>query len=164
MGWVAMRLRWGSAVVLALAVAGVPAMLRGKSQTENAKGDKTPPGTFFRTSDRCMACHNGLMTSSGENVSIGFEWRASIMANSSRDPYWQGSVRRESMDHPESKQAIEDECSICHMPAVRLADRDAGKHTQVFSRLPLQKFPKGDRAAADGVTCSVCHQIEKTGL
>ena len=23
------------------------------------------------------------------------------MANSSRDPYWQGSVRRESMDHPE---------------------------------------------------------------
>ena len=159
-----MRLRWGSAVVLALAVAGVPAMLRGKSQTENAKGDKTPAGTFFRTSDRCEACHNGLTTRSGEDVSIGFEWRASIMANSARDPYWQGSVRRESIDHPESKQAIEDECSICHMPAVRMADRDAGKHTQVFSRFPLQKFPKGDRAAADGVTCSVCHQIEKTGL
>jgi len=64
------------------------------------------------------------------------------MANSSRDPYWQGSVRRESIDHPESKQAIEDECSICHMPAVRMADRDAGRHTQIFSRLPLQKFPK----------------------
>ena len=82
-----MKLRWGSAVVLALAVAGVPAMLRGKSLTENAKGDKTPAGTFFRTSDRCEACHNGLTTSSDENVSIGFEWRASIMANSSRDPY-----------------------------------------------------------------------------
>src|SRR5258708_6375427 len=62
------------------------------------------------------------------------------------------------------RQAIEDECSICHMPAVRLADRDAGRHTPVLSRLPLRKFPKGDRAAADGVTCSVCHQIEKTGL
>ena len=86
------------------------------------------------------------------------------MANSSRDPYWQGSVRRESIDHPESKQAIEDECSICHMPAVRMTDRDAGRHTPLFSRLPLKKFPKGDRAAADGVTCSVCHQIEKTGL
>ena len=86
------------------------------------------------------------------------------MANASRDPYWQGSVRRESMDHPESKQAIEDECSICHVPAVRMSDRDAGRHTQVFSRLPLQKFPNGDRAAADGVTCSVCHQIENTGL
>src|SRR5450432_3883307 len=118
----------------------------------------------FRTSDRCVACHNGLKTSSGEDIAICLQWRASIMANSSRDPYWQGSVRRESMDHPESKQGIEDECSICHMPAVRMADRDAGRHTQVFSRLPLQKFPKGDRTAEDGVTCSVCHQIEKTGL
>ena len=135
-----------------------------RRRLENAKGDKTPPGTFFRTSERCVACHNGLKTSSGEDISIGLEWSASIMANSSRDPSWQGSVRRESMDDPESKQVIEDECSICHMPAVRMSDRDAGRHTQVFSRLPLQKFPNGDRAAADGVTCSVCHQIEKTGL
>jgi hypothetical protein len=153
-----------NAIVLVLAVAAVPAVLRGQSKTENAKGDKVPPGTVFRTSDRCVACHNGLTTKEGEDISIGFEWRASIMANSSRDPYWQGSVRRESIDHPESKQAIEDECSICHMPAVRMADRDAGRHTDVFSRFPLAKFPKGDRAAADGVTCSVCHQIEKEGL
>ena len=164
MGRLAMRFQWGSAIVLGILVAAVPAVLRGKSQTENTKGEKTLPGTFFRTSDRCVACHNGLKTSSGDDVSIGFEWRASIMANSSRDPYWQGSVRREAMDHPESKQAIEDECSICHMPAVRMADRDAGRHTQVFSRFPLQQFPKGDSAAADGITCSVCHQIEKTGL
>jgi len=164
MGRLAMKLLWSRAIVLGLALMWIPAMLRAQSQTENAKGDQTPPGTFFLTSERCVACHNGMKTSSGEDVSIGFEWRASIMANASRDPYWQGSVRRESMDHPESKQAIQDECSICHMPAVRMADRDAGKHTQVFSRLPLQTFPKGDRAAADGVTCSVCHQIEKTGL
>ena len=122
-----MRLRWGSAMLVGLVVGGRAAMLYGKTPTENAKGDKTPTGTFFRTSERCVACHNGLTTSSGEDISIGFEWRASIMANSSRDPYWQGSVRRESIDHPESKQAIEDECSICHMPAVRLADRDAAK-------------------------------------
>jgi cytochrome c551/c552 len=73
-------------------------------------------------------------------------------------------VRRESIDHPESKQAIQNECSVCHMPAVRMADRDAGRDTDVFSRFPLAVFPKGDRAAADGVTCSVCHQIEKEGL
>jgi hypothetical protein len=145
-------------------LAAAPLILRGQTPTENAKGDKTPTGTFFRTSDRCEACHNGLTTSSGEDVSIGFEWRASIMANSSRDPYWQGSVRRESIDHPESKAAIENECSTCHMPAVHFRDRDEGRQTQVFSRLPLQKFPKGDRPAADGVTCSVCHQIEMTGL
>jgi hypothetical protein len=152
------------AILLGLMLAAVPAALRGQTKTENAKGDRVPPGTVFRTSDRCVACHNGLTTKDGEDISIGFQWRASIMANSSRDPYWQGSVRRESIDHPESKQAIEDECSVCHMPAVRMADRDRGQHTDVFSRFPLAEFPKGDKAAADGVTCSVCHQIEKEGL
>jgi hypothetical protein len=159
-----MRLRSCGAIILGLAVGGFPLILRGQTPTENAKGDKTPHGPVFRTSDRCVACHNGLTTSLGEDISIGFQWRASIMANSARDPYWQGSVRRESIDHPESKAAIENECSICHMPAVHLVDRDVGRQTEVFSRFPLQKFPKGDRAAADGVTCSVCHQIEKTGL
>jgi hypothetical protein len=151
--------------VLAVAVAICPAVLRGESKTENAKGDRLHAGTVFRTSDRCAACHNGMKTKEGEDVSIGFEWRASIMANSSRDPYWQGSVRRESIDHPESNQAIQDECTVCHMPAVRMADRDAGRHTDAFSRFEhMQLFPKGDKAAEDGVTCSVCHQIEKTGL
>ncbi len=161
-----MNVRWGVAIVLSLSLAIFPAWVRGKSgtQTENAKGDRVPAGTVFRTSDRCVACHNGLKTKSGEDVSIGLQWSASIMANSSRDPYWQGSVRRETMDHPESKQEVEDECSICHMPAVRMADRDTHKHTAVLSRLPLSQFPKGDKAAADGVTCSVCHQIEAKGL
>ena len=148
-----------------LAVAICPAVLRGELKTENAKGDRVHAGTVFRTSDRCAACHNGMKTKEGEDISIGFEWRASIMANSSRDPYWQGSVRRESIDHPESKQAIQDECTVCHMPAVRMADRDAGRHTDAFSRFEhMQLFPEGDKAAEDGVTCSVCHQIEKTGL
>src|ERR1700688_2065260 len=159
-----MRLPSYGAIILGFAVAAVPLILRGQTPTENAKGDKTPHGPVFRTSDRCVSCHNGLTTSSCEDISIGFQWRASIMANSSRDPYWQGSVRRESIDHPESTVAIENECSTCHMPAVHFRDREEGRQTQVFSRLPLQKFPKGDHAAADGVTCSVCHQIEKTGL
>src|ERR687897_923191 len=52
----------------------------------------------FETSENCMACHNNLTTASGEDVSIGSSWRGSIMANSSRDPYWQASVRRETVD------------------------------------------------------------------
>ena len=166
MGRLAMRLRWGSAIVLGFAMVGFLPLLRGASETktENAKGDKVPPGTVFRTSDRCVSCHNGLKTREGEDISIGLQWGASIMANSSRDPYWQGSVRRESIDHPESSQAIQDECTICHMPAVRMAEGNAGRHTQLFTRLPFEKFPKRDKAAADGVTCSVCHQIENKGL
>src|SRR5690349_16928437 len=77
------------------------------------------PQPAFQTSDRCFACHNGMTTSAGKDFSIGLEWQASVMANSSHDPYWQAAVRRETIDHPESKAAIEDECSICHMPVTR---------------------------------------------
>jgi hypothetical protein len=73
----------------------------------------------FQTSDRCLACHNSLVNVAGQDVSIGFHWRASIMANSSRDPYWQASARREVIDHPEAQAEIEDECSVCHMPITR---------------------------------------------
>ena len=55
---------------------------------------------LFAHSDACIACHNNLTTSRGEDVSIGSMWRATIMANSARDPYWQASVRRETIDHP----------------------------------------------------------------
>ena len=34
-------------------------------------------------------------------MSIGTTWRASMMAHSARDPYWQAGVRREVTDHPQ---------------------------------------------------------------
>ena len=52
-----------------------------------------PPDDLFQTSSDCLACHNGLTTPAGEDVSIGVQWRASMMANSSRDPYWHAAVR-----------------------------------------------------------------------
>src|SRR5690242_18164054 len=55
---------------------------------------------LFAHSDNCVACHNQLTTSSGEDVSIGTAWRATMMANSARDPYFLASVRRETVDHP----------------------------------------------------------------
>jgi hypothetical protein len=118
----------------------------------------------FQTSDRCIACHNGLQTASGDDISIGFDWRASMMANSSRDPYWQASVRRESIDHPDARTVIEDECSICHMPITRFEAKRRGQHGEVFSHLPFAAHETAGRQAADGVSCSVCHQISKEGL
>ncbi len=122
------------------------------------------PGPGFQTSDRCIACHNGLTTPSGQDVSIGLDWRASIMANSSRDPYWQASVRRESIDHPESQASIEDECSVCHMPMSRYEAKLHGEKGEVFAHLPFDADNKEDREAEDGVSCSVCHQIGKEKL
>lgn len=118
----------------------------------------------FKTSDRCVACHNELKTASGADVSIGFEWRASIMANSARDPYWQGSVRRETIDHPESQAIVEDDCSNCHMPIPRFQAKIADKLNSVLSRLPLSRHDQKALDASDGVDCSVCHQISAQGL
>ncbi len=118
----------------------------------------------FQTSDRCMVCHNGLTTSTGEDVSIGFHWRASVMANSSRDPYWQASSRRETIDHPESQAFIEDDCSVCHMPVTRYEAKLHGKRGTIFAHLPFDPDHESGRQAEDGVTCSVCHQIGKQKL
>jgi len=122
------------------------------------------PQPPFQTSDRCMACHNGLVTPSGIDVSIGFEWRATMMANSSRDPYWQASVRRETMDHAVAAGAIQDECAICHMPIPRYEARLRGQEARVFDHLPFAADEKEGRQAADGVSCAVCHQITTARL
>jgi hypothetical protein len=121
--------------------------------------------SLFHTSDNCMACHNGLITPSGEDVSIGSDWRASMMANSARDPYWQAAVRREILDHPESREAIEDECSKCHMPMTRFAANAAGGKGVIFAHLPAGAGANpADQFAIDGVSCSVCHQITAENL
>lgn len=121
--------------------------------------------SLFATSHDCIACHNSLVSSSGEDVSIGVAWRASMMANSSRDPYWQGSVRRETLDHPSRKAEIEDECSVCHMPMARAQAQISGQRGAVFAHLPVRASEdESDRLAADGVSCALCHQITSDRL
>jgi hypothetical protein len=131
----------------------------GKSEGPHKLGE-----SMFQTSDRCIACHNGLSTPAGEDISIGFDWRPSMMANSSRDPYWQAGVRRESIDHPESQAVIEDECAICHMPMARYVSSTNGQKGEVFAHLGFDPDKPGDRLAQDGVSCSVCHQITEDKL
>jgi hypothetical protein len=151
-----MRKRPWCFVAIVVLLATLPTLLRGGAEQE-VKPE-------FHTSDRCVACHNGLKTQAGNDISIGFDWRASIMGNSSRDPYWQASVRRETMDHLESKSGIEDECSVCHMPIIHLRAKLDGKKAEVFAHLPFNLGNKDNTAAEDGVTCSVCHQIAKEKL
>ena len=134
-----------------------------------------PPDDLFQTSSDCLACHNGLTTPAGEDVSIGVQWRTSMMANSSRDPYWHAAVRRETIDHPEHAAAMrretidhpdEDECSICHMPMARTRAGALGLEGRVFAN---QRWSGGGdtleaQLAADGVSCTVCHQISDERL
>ena len=121
---------------------------------------------IFVTSDRCLACHNGLVTPAGEDVSIGVGWRPSMMANAARDPYWQAAVRRETLVHPMASEAIQNECSACHMPMGRYQANAEGRKGEVFAHLPIARGASDqDRLAADGVSCALCHQVgpEKLG-
>lgn len=120
---------------------------------------------LFKTSDNCMACHNGMTAPSGEDVSIGSTWRASMMANSSRDPYWQAAVRREMIDHPTASDEIQDECAVCHMPMARATANARGDRGEVFSHLPVGSGDEPDNMLAyDGVSCTMCHQIGEQKL
>jgi hypothetical protein len=131
---------------------------------DGTSAGRVPPA-LFETADRCQACHNGLTTSSGEDVSFGRAWRTTMMANAARDPYWHAGVRRESMDFPEAQSAIEAECSKCHMPMARLEAHAAGREGTVFANLPAGTHTtRAGLLAADGVSCAVCHQIGPDGL
>jgi hypothetical protein len=125
----------------------------------SAQSEPEADAALFQTSDQCIACHSNLHTSDGADVSIGYAWRASMMANSARDPYWHAAVRREVMDHPEAQAAIEDKCSTCHMPMHRFTQAQKGAQGRVFENVAdLVRAP--DAPAADGVSCTVCHQIQ----
>lgn len=121
-----------------------------------ARAQETEP---FATADRCIACHQGVTTSEGVGVSIGLDWRASMMANSARDPYWQAAVRREVMDYPEATAEIEAQCSRCHMPMANVLAEYQGRAGQVFAHLPAENDGEMAGPAADGVSCTVCHRV-----
>ncbi|MFL5615162.1 MAG: hypothetical protein ACJ796_15960 [Gemmatimonadaceae bacterium] len=132
--------------------------------TASATAARVSPAHFL-TADRCMPCHNSLTTESGQDASIGFDWRASVMANSARDPYWQASVRRETLDHPTERAEIQDECSTCHMPMERFTAKAAGGRGTVFDHFPtIRGTDPLDSLAADGVSCTTCHQIQRDRL
>ena len=86
------------------------------------------------------------------------------MANSARDPYFQASVRRESVDHPESQVRIEDECASCHMPMARYHAKSRGEPGRVFVHLAGSGSTLESHEALDGVSCSLCHQISAENL
>ncbi|MDZ7695373.1 MAG: hypothetical protein U5R49_00090 [Deltaproteobacteria bacterium] len=143
-------------------------LLAGFAPNGRAAPSATDPGQvppLFAPSTRCVACHNGLTAPSGRDVSIGYSWEASMMANSSRDPYWQAAVRRETLDHPEARAHIQDECAACHMPMARYQAHVEGREGPVFSLAPaLAKQTPMAVWAADGVSCTLCHQIQAENL
>lgn len=152
------------ACVVWLVALGLIATPQARQEGE-ASAAPQGPAPEFDTAENCMPCHNGLISPTGEDISIGSNWRASMMANAGRDPYWMAGVRRETIDHPSAVKVIEDECTVCHLPMARTLHVYNGGTGKAFEHLPVtEKNGPLDQLAHDGVSCTACHQIQNEKL
>ena len=117
--------------------------------------------SHFTGSGNCTMCHDGLTDTSGENVSIVRDWGASMMAHSTKDPFWQAKVATELERNPHLSSVINDTCTKCHAP---MANYEITKAQDVEVTL---FGPEGllntnhalHDATMNGVSCTACHQI-----
>jgi hypothetical protein len=121
-------------------------------------------GELFATSGACTVCHTQMVDVAGVDVSTDRMWRATMMAHSARDPYWRASVRAEVINHSAAQEAIEAKCATCHMPMAWLTATHQGESIGILDE---GFYPEGHRLypfALDGVSCTLCHQIEDQNL
>lgn len=121
-------------------------------------------GDYFATSGVCSTCHKNMLDGEGNDVSLDTYWRGTMMANSSRDPYWQASVRGEVISHPEYNELIQDKCTTCHTPMARTTRVFMGDVGVLFDDGFLDPENDLNTMALDGISCTLCHQIEADGL
>lgn len=119
---------------------------------------------LFSTAGQCSACHTGLKTTGGMDVSIDTDWRSTMMANSARDPYYRASVRRETLANPQYAEFIQDKCSTCHVPMAHFTTAAAGGKTVMLDDGVFAATHPDHALAMDGVSCTLCHQIQSEGL
>lgn len=114
----------------------------------------------FSGSGVCAQCHNELQDNTGKDVSIVSSWQTTMMANSTRDPFWQAKVKSEINRTPQLKTTIQDKCTRCHAP---MANEEARKQHDpvqaVFGEGILNKNNPYFDLSTNGVSCSLCHQI-----
>lgn len=124
----------------------------------NGQGNPLPIGrtTLFAGSGSCAICHisdGDALTLSGVDVSPPTYWRSTMMANASKDPLWRAFVAKEVHDFPQLQETIETTCTRCHAPMGYTEAEFKGQANYSMAEL------KSDPIANDGVSCTVCHQI-----
>lgn len=124
----------------------------------------TEKGELFAGSGLCATCHTDQVDQSGADVSIDRMWRSTMMANAARDPYWLGSVRAEVLAHPQHQALIEDKCATCHMPMAHFTVSVHGEQGRMFAEGFANSANDLHALAMDGVSCTLCHQIQDVNL
>ena len=119
---------------------------------------------LMSASGNCGVCHTNLSDQSGADVSIDSDWRSAMMANSARDPFFLAQVADEVEAFPHLKEVIEEKCANCHMGMAHVqADAD-GEMPSVLGDGFLSEDHPLNGLAMDGVSCTLCHQIEDEQL
>ncbi|MCK5727982.1 MAG: hypothetical protein KAH08_02055 [Methylococcales bacterium] len=115
---------------------------------------------YFSGSGVCAQCHNALEDDKGEDVSIEAAWKTTMMANASKDPFWQAKVKSELNRTPQLTAVIQDKCTRCHAPMANETARKNNDAVQaVFGSGILNPDNPYYDLASEGVSCSLCHQI-----
>ncbi len=115
----------------------------------------------FLPARNCALCHTRLPDAGGSWqdeagwVGPSHLWKDSMMAHAAQDPYWRAKVAYETALSPAESGAIEDKCLRCHALVDQYPKRAAGQQLALAGLTGLGR---------EGVTCTVCHQIEAAGL
>ena len=115
----------------------------------------------------CVDCHstsassNAMREPDGTPAAMVDLWKGSMMANSARDPLWRAAVSAEVATNPGLEAEIEATCMRCHAPALSVDARSRGTEPTMAD---LAVTDEPGALGRDGVTCTVCHQIEPEGL
>ncbi len=128
--------------------------------------DSLPEGYngLFAGSGECVQCH-GYDTAGvasvdlfGNDINLVDDWRATMMANSSKDPFWRAKVSHEVLVNPQYQSLIETKCTSCHAPLGHFAAFHQGADSYSIAELVV------DSIALDGGSCLACHQQSEVGL
>jgi hypothetical protein len=124
---------------------------------------------LFATGRVCGDCHSASPTSSAnrdernEPVGLYEWWSASAMGNSARDPLFRAALENEQARAPAAASAISNVCLGCHAPMAKVALTRAGLGPATFENTIDADGPVG-ALARDGVSCTLCHQVEPTNF
>lgn len=114
---------------------------------------------LFGGSGLCAGCHGhdpaglAMVDPQGNDINVVDDWKATMMANSAKDPFWRAKVSHEVLVNPGHQALLENKCTSCHAPQGRF---NAAHHGLDYSMQDLLT----DSLGLDGVACGACHQLD----
>ncbi|MBI5915583.1 MAG: T9SS type A sorting domain-containing protein [Bacteroidetes bacterium] len=129
--------------------------------------DTTLPNGYnylFAGSGVCQKCHGydtlgvASVDAFGEDVNVVDDWKATMMANSAKDPFWRAKVSHEVLLYPQHQAAIEDKCTSCHASMGHFNAKHLGAAHYAIAEMVA------DPLAMDGVSCLACHMQSPEGI